>query len=77
MKKISLLVLNLYQGFFSPVFKNTFGGGCRFSPTCSEYARQAIEKFGFIKGGALSIKRIIKCHPFGTSGYDPVPANIN
>ena len=46
---------------------------CRFYPTCSEYTRQAIEKYGLIKGGKLALKRIVKCHPLNDGGYDPVP----
>ena len=46
---------------------------CRFTPTCSQYALQAVGKYGIIKGGWLSVKRISKCHPFHTGGYDPVP----
>ena len=49
---------------------------CRFYPTCSEYTKQAIEKFGLLKGGILGAKRICKCHPFNEGGYDPVPDNI-
>ncbi len=49
-------------------------GVCRFTPTCSTYAAEAIKKYGIIKGGWLSLKRLSKCHPFGRySGYDPVP----
>ena len=46
---------------------------CRFYPTCSEYARVAVERFGVLKGGWLSFKRIVKCHPLNEGGYDPVP----
>ena len=46
---------------------------CRYIPTCSEYAAMAIEKYGAAKGGWLAAKRILRCHPFGSSGYDPVP----
>lgn len=49
---------------------------CRFYPTCSEYTKQAIEKFGLLKGGVLGAKRICKCHPFNEGGYDPVPDKI-
>jgi uncharacterized protein len=49
------------------------GRNCRFDPTCSEYAAQAINEWGFLKGTYLGMKRIVKCHPWGSSGYDPVP----
>ena len=73
MKKILiyplLVLIKLYQNFISPLLPST----CRYSPTCSEYAKQSLVKFGLIKGFILSIKRIIKCNPWGGSGYDPVP----
>lgn len=69
MKKIILLLIKLYQKYIS-IF---LGKNCRFYPTCSAYTYEAIEKFGIIKGIFLGIKRIIKCHPFHSGGYDPVP----
>ena len=73
MKKIliypSLFLIKLYQNFISPLLPST----CRYSPTCSEYSKQSLVKFGLIKGSILSIKRIIKCNPWGGSGYDPGP----
>ncbi len=69
MKKILLYIVKFYQKFISPMFPPT----CRFSPTCSHYAVEAITKYGAIKGLYLSIKRILKCHPFHQGGYDPVP----
>ncbi|MBQ3021319.1 MAG: membrane protein insertion efficiency factor YidD [Bacilli bacterium] len=65
MKKISIFLINLYQ--ITPLHSHTM---CRFVPTCSEYAKIKINEFGFIKGCYLGIKRILKCHPFGKSGYD-------
>lgn len=50
-----------------------FGGGCRFTPTCSQYTIEALEKFGVVYGLKLGIKRFLKCHPWGGSGFDPVP----
>ncbi|MBL6649720.1 MAG: membrane protein insertion efficiency factor YidD [Flavobacteriaceae bacterium] len=73
MKKILiyplLVLIKLYQNFISPLLPST----CRYSPTCSEYSKQSLVKFGLIKGSIVSIKRIIKCNPWGGSGYDPVP----
>ncbi len=67
-KKILLFLIKIYQKIISPIF----GKKCRFYPTCSEYSRQAITKYGAIKGTYLSIKRILKCHPFHKGGYDPL-----
>ena len=69
MKLILLKTIYLYQVFLSPVL----GPSCRFSPTCSEYAKIAIDKFGVMRGSLMAIKRIFSCHPWGSSGYDPVP----
>lgn len=68
MKHILLFLIKIYQKFFSGVF----GRKCRFYPTCSEYARQAVTKYGAIKGVYLSVKRVLKCHPFHKGGYDPL-----
>ena len=59
----------MYKGFISPIFPPS----CRFQPTCSQYALETLEKYGLFKGGVLTIKRISKCHPWGGSGYDPIP----
>ena len=64
-----VLPIRAYQTFLSPLL----GPSCRFTPTCSEYARQAILKHGPIKGLALAIWRILRCNTWGGSGYDPVP----
>ena len=50
-----------------------FVGACRFSPTCSDYALQATERYGWIRGGWLALRRIIRCHPYNPGGFDPVP----
>ena len=69
LSKLLVLPIRAYQTFLSPLL----GPSCRFTPTCSEYARQAILKHGPFKGLALAIWRILRCNPWGGSGYDPVP----
>ena len=69
MKRVLIWFIRLYQKGISPHFPPT----CRFVPTCSSYAIQAIERFGAIKGSFLAIKRLLRCHPWGGHGYDPVP----
>ncbi|MDD2294069.1 MAG: membrane protein insertion efficiency factor YidD [Bacteroidales bacterium] len=64
-----VLLIKIYQVCISPFTP----AACRFTPTCSAYAMEAIKKYGPFKGGFLSIKRILRCHPWGGSGYDPVP----
>ncbi|MCR4440570.1 MAG: membrane protein insertion efficiency factor YidD [Peptococcaceae bacterium] len=68
MKKIILFIIEIYQKYLS-AFK---GRTCRFYPSCSQYAYEAVKKYGTIKGGYMAVKRIIKCHPFHPGGYDPV-----
>ncbi|MCQ2561205.1 MAG: membrane protein insertion efficiency factor YidD [Clostridia bacterium] len=69
MKKLFLFLIRMYRTCISPLFP----AKCRYIPTCSEYAMQAIEKYGVIKGSFLGIKRILRCHPGRPGGYDPVP----
>ena len=69
MKFLLLSLVKFYRGFISPLLPPS----CRYVPTCSEYALIAIEKYGAIKGGWLSLKRILRCHPWHEGGYDPVP----
>jgi hypothetical protein len=64
-----IIVIKIYQLIISPLFPPS----CRFTPTCSNYSVEALQKYGIIKGSWLGFKRIIKCHPWGGSGYDPVP----
>ena len=68
-------LIRLYQLFLSPLLHWLAGPGfgCRYTPSCSEYAREAIELHGGFKGSVLAIKRIGRCHPFSKYGYDPVP----
>lgn len=63
------LLVRFYQLCISPLFPPS----CRFTPTCSEYALQALRKYGPFKGLWLTVKRLSRCHPWGGSGYDPVP----
>lgn len=73
MKKFLIFVLGLYKKFVSPVLEALFGKACRFTPSCSQYTIEALEKYGAGRGFSLGIKRFLKCHPWGGSGYDPVP----
>lgn len=68
-QKLVITCIKGYQRFISPLL----GSNCRFNPTCSTYANEAIERFGVIKGGWLASKRILKCHPLNEGGDDPVP----
>jgi putative membrane protein insertion efficiency factor len=68
MKKLFLFLIRIYQKIISPWTPKS----CRFYPTCSEYSKQAIIKYGAFKGGWMGFKRIIRCHPFNPGGYDPV-----
>lgn len=76
MKKLTIKLIELYQKTLSPDhgwFKHRHPFGyCKYSPTCSEYTRQSIEKYDIIKGGYLSIKRVIRCNPWSKGGIDPV-----
>ncbi|WP_432411528.1 membrane protein insertion efficiency factor YidD [Rasiella sp. SM2506] len=73
MKKILtypfIFLIRVYQRAISPIFPST----CRYQPTCSHYGVEALQKHGLLKGSWLTIKRIFSCHPWGGSGYDPVP----
>jgi putative membrane protein insertion efficiency factor len=69
MKTILLGIIRLYQMTLSRALPPT----CRFTPSCSEYSFEAIERYGALHGGWLAIKRISRCHPFNPGGYDPVP----
>ncbi|MGZ3863049.1 MAG: membrane protein insertion efficiency factor YidD [Bacteroidia bacterium] len=67
-KKIAILLVRFYQGAISPHMMPS----CRFTPTCSQYTIEAINKYGALKGSWIGFKRICRCHPWGGSGYDPV-----
>ncbi|HJU46109.1 MAG TPA: membrane protein insertion efficiency factor YidD [Chitinophagaceae bacterium] len=75
MKILSLLsypfiwLIRIYQWGISPLL----GSKCRYTPTCSQYGVEALQKYGLLKGGYLTIRRILSCHPWGGHGHDPVP----
>ncbi len=71
MRKIFIFLIVFYQKHISCWLEQK-NIRCKYYPTCSEYAKQAIEKYGTIKGGFLSVKRILKCNPFSKGGYDPL-----
>ena len=73
LSKIFVLFVRAYQVTLSPLF----GDCCRFTPSCSNYMIEAIQIHGAFKGGWLGLKRILRCHPFGGKGYDPVPGSFS
>ena len=75
-QQLSIVLLRIYRVALSPLLTTICGGlglGCRFSPTCSQYAMEAIQSHGFLKGVALAAGRLVRCHPWGGCGHDPVP----
>jgi putative membrane protein insertion efficiency factor len=74
-QKTLVFAVRLYQVVISPVLAAAVGpaGRCRFSPSCSEYARQAVERHGAVIGGSLAVRRLCRCHPWGQWGEDPPP----
>ena len=73
MKYLAMGLIRLYQITLSPLLPPS----CRFEPSCSRYAYQAIDRFGFFKGGWLAAKRLSRCHPFHPGGFDPVPEEFH
>ena len=69
MKQVILALIRFYRRFISPALPPS----CRFTPTCSEYSYEAIQRYGPLKGGWLGLRRIARCHPWNAGGYDPVP----
>lgn len=69
MKRLLIGLIRFYQWGISPYLP----ARCRYTPTCSQYAVEAVSRFGALKGGYLALRRILRCHPFGGYGYDPVP----
>ncbi|MBD5552710.1 MAG: membrane protein insertion efficiency factor YidD [Desulfovibrio sp.] len=72
-RKLFVLPIRFYQLAISPILPPA----CRFEPTCSKYAMEAILRFGLLRGGILALRRLLRCHPWGGSGYDPVPENLS
>lgn len=68
-RSLCVLPIRVYQRFISPVLPPA----CRFYPTCSAYAAEAVLSHGVLRGGLLALRRLLRCHPWGGSGYDPVP----
>ncbi|MBA5871198.1 MAG: membrane protein insertion efficiency factor YidD [Nitrospira sp. CR2.1] len=68
MRRVCLMLVSVYRLCVSPLL----GPACRFYPTCSVYAQDAIERYGVIKGGLMAVRRLLKCHPFHPGGVDPV-----
>ena len=69
MTKLALAIIRAYQLFISPLLPNS----CRFVPSCSQYAAEAVRTYGLVTGLRLSLKRLLRCHPFHPGGWDPVP----
>lgn len=67
-KRTVIFLIDSYRLLASPILPNA----CRFTPTCSAYAKEAVEKYGALKGAAMAAKRLLRCHPFNEGGYDPV-----
>jgi putative membrane protein insertion efficiency factor len=72
-QNIFIFAIRVYRWTLSPAQFFFFGGGCRFTPTCSQYTIEAIRSHGAIVGGWLAAKRICRCHPWGDCGHDPIP----
>jgi putative membrane protein insertion efficiency factor len=73
MKQAMQFALRLYKRLISPMLPHS----CRFVPTCSEYAMEAVERHGALRGSLLAVARLLRCHPFARSGYDPVPLSVD
>jgi putative membrane protein insertion efficiency factor len=68
-RNVALKILQAYKWAISPMFPPA----CRYVPTCSEYAMEAVDRFGILRGGVMALWRLLRCHPFVKGGYDPVP----
>lgn len=69
MSRLILFLIRGYQKLLSPLF----AGSCRYYPSCSQYTYEAVERYGWLRGSAMGVRRILRCHPFAKGGYDPVP----
>jgi uncharacterized protein len=67
-------ILRIYRAVVSPMIMGLYGPACRFEPSCSQYAYQAMAAYGVMRGGAMAARRLARCHPLGGHGHDPVPA---
>jgi len=74
LQRLALALISVYRLTVSPLFVALFGRACRFEPSCSQYAADAIRNHGVLRGGAMALRRLGRCHPLGGHGYDPVPA---
>jgi len=70
LQKLELMAIRLYRAYISPLKR---GPCCRFVPTCSHYAEEAVRRHGALRGSYLALRRLLRCHPFSRGGYDPVP----
>lgn len=73
---VLIATIDIYHAVLSPLITATIGPACRFEPTCSAYAREAIGRHGIVEGGRLALGRLLRCRPAGGWGYDPVPQNL-
>lgn len=73
MTRLLLALIGLYQRWLSPALHAVTPGGCKFEPTCSQYALEAIQMYGPWRGARMALWRLARCHPFSPGGFDPVP----
>jgi len=71
---LGIVALSLYRLVFSPILHSMTGSACRFEPSCSRFASEAVREHGLLRGGMMAVRRLARCHPLGGHGFDPVPA---